>query len=132
MSTGGPGIPAHDHGGAVAVPHVDQLVVVEPELEVRPEAVGAVAVVVAPVVVHPGEGVRPILVPAMEEVEGVPRLVHVRVQEVRGRPAPPKPAAASNMIPPPPGLSKRAASNPQIRHAGQAPAKRLEFTSIAS
>ena len=80
VAAGAPVVAAHDHGAAVAVADVDELLVVEPHPEARPERVGAVDGVVAPVVVHPGQRARPALVPRVEQVPGVPGLVHPHVE----------------------------------------------------
>ena len=62
--------------------HVDQFLVVEAHSEIGPEGSCAVAVVVLPVVVHPGQGIGPVLVPGVQEVEGVTYLVDVGIQEM--------------------------------------------------
>src|SRR5262245_20416788 len=82
MTAGRPRISSHDHRRTIAVSEMDQLFIVESKQEVGPEAIRAVEVVVSPVVIHPRQCIRAILVPGMKKVERMSRFVNPRVKKL--------------------------------------------------
>src|SRR6267143_1739288 len=62
-----PIIPAHYHAVSVVMPDVYQLQIVKHKREIRPEATRAVAIVISPIVIHPGQRVGTPLVPRVKQ-----------------------------------------------------------------
>src|SRR5215813_6633920 len=61
---------------------MDKLFIVETEPEPLPELIGAVVLIVTPIIVHPGQGVGACLIPRVQQVERMSRLMHESVQIV--------------------------------------------------